>query len=88
MNTESENNSETLRGSQVRSQELGLQEIPVIPQVDGPTSIPSRDRRVISENVRIGQNYPCEGTYLQGTSTSNRRDFPEESSDDNRLYRN
>ena len=42
VNTESENDSETLRGSHVRSQELGLQEIPVIPQVDGPTSIPSR----------------------------------------------
>ena len=53
VNTESENNSETLRGSNVRTQELGLWEIPVILQVDGPTSIPSRDRRVISENVRI-----------------------------------
>ena len=76
VNTESENNSDTLRGSHVRTQELGLQEILVIPPVDRSTSIPSRDRRVISENVRIGQNYPCEGTCLQGTSTSNRRDYP------------
>ena len=71
----------------VRTQELGLREILVIPPVDRSTSIPSRDRRVISENVRIGQNYPCEGTCPQGTSTSNRRDYPEERSEDNRLYR-
>ena len=58
VNTESENYSETLRGSHVRSQELGLQKIPVIPQVDGPTSIPSRNWRVIPENVRIGWIYP------------------------------
>ena len=54
VDTASENNSETLRGSHVRSQELGLRGSPVIPQVDGPTSIPSRDGRVISENVSIG----------------------------------
>ena len=88
VNTELENNSDTLRGSHVRTQELGLWEILVIPPVDRSTSIPGRDRRVISENVRIGQNYPCEGTCLQGTSTSNRRDYPEDSSEDNRWYRN
>ena len=42
---------------------------------------------MISENIGIGQNYPCEGIYPQGTSTSNRRDYPDDSSDDNRLYR-
>ena len=47
----------------------------------------SRYRRMISENVRIGQNYPCKGTCLQGTSTSNRRDYLEDSSEDNRSYR-
>ena len=87
VNTESENDSESLRASHVRSQELGLQRILVIPQVDGPTSIPSRNQRVIPEYVRIGRNYPHEGTYLQGTSTSNRRDYLEDSSDDNRSYR-
>ena len=55
--------------------------------MDRSTSIPSRDRRVISENVRIGQNYPCEGTCPQGTSTSNRRDYLEDSSKDNMSYR-
>ena len=52
--------------------------------MDGPSSIPSRDQRVIPKNVRIGQYYPCEGIHLQGTSTSNRRGYPGDSSDDNR----
>ena len=42
---------------------------------------------MISENIRTGQNYPWEGTCIPGTSTSNRRDYPEDSSDDNRSYR-
>ena len=54
VSTGSENNFETLRDSHIRSQEQGLQEIPVIPQADGPTSIPSRNQRVIPENARIG----------------------------------
>ena len=83
-NTESENNSDTSRGSHVRTQELGLPEIPVIPPVERGTS--SRDRRMIAENVRIGQNYPHEGTCLPGTSISNRRDYLEDSSEDNRSY--
>ena len=37
----SENDSETLRGSHVRSQEPGMQENSAIPQVGGPPSIPS-----------------------------------------------
>ena len=82
----SENDSETLRGSHVRSQEPGMQNL-AIPQVDGPSSIPSRNRRVMADNVRIGQNYPHDGTYLQGVSTSNRREYPGDSSDDNRSYR-
>ena len=87
VSTGSENNFETLRDSHLRSQEQSLQEFLVIPLMDGPTSIPSRDRRVISENIGIGRNYPNEGTYLQGTSASNRRDYLDVSSDDNRSYR-
>ena len=41
----------------------------------------------MSENIRIGQDYPRDGTYLQGTSTSNRREYLGDSSDDNRSYR-
>ena len=83
----SENDSETLRGSHVRSQEPGMQENLAIPQVDGLPSIPSSNRRVMPDDVRIGQNYPCDGTYLQGVSTSNRREYPGDSSDYNRSYR-
>ena len=85
VNMESENNSDTSRGSHVRTQEIDLQEIPVIPPVERLTS--SRDRRMTSENVRIEQNYPCEETCPQGSSTSNRRNYPEDSSEDNRSYR-
>ena len=42
---------------------------------------------VMPDNVGIGQNYPHDGTYLQGVSTSNRREYPEDSSDDNKSYR-
>ena len=48
---ESENNSDTSRGSHVRIQEIDLQEILGIPSVERLTS--SKDRRVISENVNI-----------------------------------
>ena len=85
VNTESENNSDTSRGSHVRNPEIDLQEILGIPPAERVKS--SKDRRMISENVRIGQNYPHEGTCLQGTSTSDRRDYPEDSSEDNRSYR-
>ena len=82
---EPENNTDTSRGSHVRTQEIGLQEIPVIPPVERLTS--SRDRMIIPENMIIGQPYPCEGIYPQGTSTSNRRNYPNDSSADNRLYK-
>ena len=49
---ESENNSDTSRGSHVRTQEIDLQEILGIPPVERLTS--SRDRRIISENMSIG----------------------------------
>ena len=38
-------------------------------------------------SIRIGQDYPRDGSYLQGTSTSNRREYLGDSSDDNRSYR-
>ena len=54
VSTGSENNFETLRDSHLRAQEQGLQEILGILPVDRSTSIPSRDRRITSENIRIG----------------------------------
>ena len=49
---EPENNSDTSRGSHVRTQGIDLQEISSIPSVERLTS--SRDRRVLSENMSIG----------------------------------
>ena len=53
---------ESLTGSHVRTQGTGIQES--IPQLDGPVSIPSRNRRRLSENMRFEQGYLPEGTYL------------------------
>ena len=47
----------------------------------------TRHRKIISENMSIGLQYPHEGIYPQGTSTANRREYPGDSSDDNRSYR-
>ena len=69
VNTESENNSDTSRGSHVRTQEIDLQEISSIPPVERFTA--SKDRRIISENMGLGQHFPHEGIYPQGRSTSN-----------------
>ena len=83
----SEYDSETLRGSYRRPQEPGMQENSVIPQLDGLPSIPSRNQGEMLGIIRIGQDYPCDGTYFQGTSASNRREYPGDSSDDNWSYR-
>ena len=65
---------ETLRGSHIRTHDTGIQEM--IPQLDGPVSVPSRTRRRMSENARIEQE------YFQRTSASCIREYPSESSDD------
>ena len=78
---------ESLRSSHMRTQDTGIQENVTIPQMDGPVSILIRDRRRLPENIRIEQEYPQDGTYLQGTSVSCRRECPGDSSDDNRSYR-
>ena len=44
---------ESLRGSHTRTHDTGIQEM--IPQLDGPVSVPSRTRRKMSENARIEQ---------------------------------
>ena len=73
---------ESLRGSHTRTHDTGIQEM--IPQLDGPVSVPSRTRRRISENARIEQE------SFQRTTTSHRREYPGESSDhthsDRRTY--
>ena len=60
-----------LRGSHIRTQDTGIQENSTIPQLDGPVTIPTRDRRRLLEGIRITeQEYSQGGTYLQGTSVS------------------
>ena len=44
---------ESLRGSHIRAQDTGIQENSTIPQLDGPVSIPTRDRRRLLEDVRV-----------------------------------
>ena len=83
----SEYGSGTLRGSHVRPQGLGMQENSAIPQLDGWPSIPSRNQGRVTANIRVEQDYPCDGTYLQGTSRSSRRECLEDSSDHNQSYR-
>ena len=48
----------------------------MIPQLDGPVSVPFRTRRRMSENARIEQE------SFQRTTTSCRREYLGESSDD------
>ena len=43
--------SESLRGSHIRTQDTGIQEM--IPQLDGPVSISTRGRRRLPEDVRV-----------------------------------
>ena len=78
---------ESLRSSHIRTQDTGIQENATILQLDGPVFIPIRDRRRLPENIRIEQEYPQDGTHLQGTFVSHRREYPGDSSDDNRPYR-
>ena len=49
-----EDNVETLRDTHLKSQRQGMQESQFVPSMDRLTLIPSRDRRIISENMRIG----------------------------------
>ena len=44
---------ESLRGSHTRTHDTGIQEM--IPQLDGPVSVPSRNRKRMSGNARIKQ---------------------------------
>ena len=82
---ESGNTSDTSRGSYVRTQDINLQEMSSIPPVE--RLISSSDRQIVTENICIVQYHPHEGIHRQRISTSNRRDYPDDSSDDNRLLR-
>ena len=63
----------SLRDSHTRSPATRLQEISVIPQLDGPISLLARDpigRRVPEDTRFEGQEYSQGGTYIQGASIS------------------
>ena len=60
---------ESLRGSHIRTQDTGIQGNSTIPQLDGPVSIPTRDRRRLPEDIRVTeQEYSQGGTYIQEAS--------------------
>ena len=71
---QSVHDSESLRGSCTRSPDARIHE--TIPQLDGPVSIWSRSGRRIPENARMEQE------SFQRITTSHRREYPGESSDD------
>ena len=84
VSTELENNSDITRGSHVRTQDINLQEILSIPPMEGLTT--NKGGRILSDNMCMEQHHPCEGIYPQRMSTSNRRNYWDDSSDDNRSY--
>ena len=64
---------DSLRDSHTRSPAVRAQGISMIPQLDGPVSLPLRDpiRRRVPEDARFeGLEYSQGGTYLQGASIS------------------
>ena len=80
----------SLRDSHIRSPAMRTQEFSIIPQLDGPVSLLTRDpigRRVQEDSRLEGQEYSQGGTYVQGTSISLRREYPGESSDDDNVNR-
>ena len=76
---------ESLRGSHIRSPDTRAQGSSVIPQLDGPVSLPTRDpirRQVLKDTRFVGWEYSQGGTYIPEASISQRREYPGESSDD------
>ena len=82
---ESSNIPDPSRGSQIRTQDINIREISSILPVE--RGISSHDRRIVTENRSSIQYYPHEGIHPQRTSTANRRDSSDNSSDDSRSHR-
>ena len=79
----------SLPDSQFGSLDVRAQKVSVLPQVDGPASIPmGRDvrGRALESTRMMEWEYSQDGTYLPGTSVSCRREYLGDSSDDNRSY--
>ena len=80
----------SLQDSQLGSLDMRAQEVSVLPQVDGLACLPMRRdvRGRASESTRIMEwEFSQDGMHLPGTSVSHRREYPGDSSDDNRSYR-
>ena len=80
----------SLRDSQVGTSDMRAQEISILPQVDGPVSVPTRDYAGgrVSDNTRfVEREYFQGGTYIQGASITQRREYPRVSSEDDNTNR-
>ena len=69
---------------------MRAQEISILPEVDGPESVPIRDyaRGRVSDNTRFMEwEYSQGGTYIQEASITQRREYPRESSEDDNTNR-
>ena len=80
----------SLRDSHVGTPDTRAQKISILPQLDGPVSLPIRDpigRRVPEDTRFAGQEYSQGDTYIQGASILQRREYPGESSDDDNINR-
>ena len=70
---------DSLRNSHMRSPSMRAQEISVMPQLDGPASLPIRDpigRRIQEVPRLVEQEHSQGGTYMQGISMPRRREYP------------
>ena len=80
----------SLRDSHVRYLSMRAREISIMQQLDGPASLPRRDRtgrRIQEDSSLVGQGYSQGGTYVQGASIPRRMEYPGESSDDDNVNR-
>ena len=80
----------SLRDPRIKSPAMRAQEISIIPQLDGPVSLPTRDpigRRAQEDSRFAGQEYFQGCTYVQEASIPRRREYPGESSDDDNVNR-
>ena len=82
---ESSNISNPFRGSQIRTQDINIREISSILPVK--RGISSNDRQMMTDNIGNMQYHLHKGVHPPRISTSNRRDSPDDSSDDGRSHR-
>ena len=69
---------------------MRARDISILLQVDGPVSVPTRDyaRGRVSDNTTfVEQEYSQGGTYIQGASITQRREYLRESSKDDNINR-